>query len=166
MCEQLRKSEVDMCCLQKVRWRGQRARFVGCRERRYKLGWSENNDGIGGIGILVKEELCKKIVEVRRKSDRVVALVWFFEEEVIRVICSYAPQVGKSESEKDQFYNDMANEWDLRSPDEVVLGLENLNGHVGRQIDGFEGVHGWYEIGKRNVEGRSLLKFQMKRSCA
>ena len=66
-CEQLRKREVDMCCLQKVRWRGQGARFVGCRGRRYMLWWSGNNDGIGSIEILVKEELCEKVVEVQRK---------------------------------------------------------------------------------------------------
>ena len=60
MCEQLRKRKVDMCCLQEVRWRGQGARFVGIRSRRYKLWSSENNDGIG-VGILMKE-LCEKIV--------------------------------------------------------------------------------------------------------
>ena len=35
VCEQLRKKEVDMCCLQDVRWRGQGAQFVGIRRRRY-----------------------------------------------------------------------------------------------------------------------------------
>ena len=85
-----------MRCLQKVRWRGQGARFVGCRDRRYKLRWSGNNNRIGGIEILVKEELCEKVVEVRRKSDRVMAMVMAFEEEVIRVICAYPPQVGRS----------------------------------------------------------------------
>ena len=63
MCEQLRKGKVDMCCLQEVKWRGQGARFVGCRGRRYKLCWSGNNDEIGDVGILVKEELCEKVVE-------------------------------------------------------------------------------------------------------
>ena len=113
VCEQLRKREVDMCCPQEVRWREQGARFVGCRGMRYKLWWSGNNDGIGGVGILVKEELSEKVVEVRRKYNRVMAIVLAFEEEVIRVTCAYAPQVGKSECEKDQFYNDMASEWDL-----------------------------------------------------
>ena len=70
-----------------------------------------------------------------------------------------APQVGRSECEKDQFYNDMASEWDLQNPGEVVLGLGDFNGHVGRLIDGFEGVHGGYGFGKRNVEGRRLLEF-------
>ena len=53
----------------------------------------------------------------------------------------------------------MASEWDLQIPGEVVLGLEDFNGHVGRRIDGFESVHGGYGIGKRNVEERKLLEF-------
>ena len=58
----------------------------------------------------MKEELCEKVVEVRSKNDRVMAMVLVFEEEVIGVICAYAPQVGRSECEKDQFYDDMASE--------------------------------------------------------
>ena len=65
--EQLRKREVDMRGLQEVRWSGQGARFVGVRGRRYKLWWSGNNDGIGGVGTLVEEEFCEKIVGVRKK---------------------------------------------------------------------------------------------------
>ena len=92
---------------------------------------------------------------------RVMEMVLAFEEKVIRVICAYAPQVGRSKCEKDQFCNDMASEWDFQGPSEVVLGMRDFNGHVGRRIDGFEGVHGGYEIGKRNVEGRKLLEFCM-----
>ena len=47
----------------------------------------------------------------------------------------------------------------LANPGKVLLGLGDFNGHVGRRIDGFEGVHGGYGIGKRNVEGRRLLEF-------
>ena len=28
-----------------------------------------------------------------------------------------------------------------------------MNGHVGADVDGFEGVHGGYGFGKRNVDG-------------
>ena len=76
-------------------------------------------------------------------------MVLVFEEEVIKVLCAYAPQVGRSECEKNQFCNDMANEWNLLSPGEVVLGLGDFNGHVGRFIDSFEGVHGGYGIGRK-----------------
>ena len=47
-------------------------------------------------------------------------MVPVFEEGVIRAICAYDPQVGRLECEKDQFYNDMASEWDLQNPGEVV----------------------------------------------
>ena len=60
---------MDLCCLEEVRWSGQGARFMGVKGRRYKLLWSGNSDGAGGVGVLVKEELCEKVVEVQRKSD-------------------------------------------------------------------------------------------------
>ena len=57
--------------------------------RRYKLWWS-GNSGMGGVGVLVSEELCE-VVEVRRKSDRVMAVVMALEEEVVRTTCVYGP---------------------------------------------------------------------------
>ena len=86
-------------------------------------------------------------------------MVLAFEDEVIKVICAYAPQVGRLECERDQSYNDMSSEWGLQNPSEVVLGMRDFNGHVGIRIDGFEGVHGGYGIGKKNVEGKRLLEF-------
>ena len=47
----------------------------------------------------------------------------------------------------------------MQNPSEVVLGMGDFNGHAERRIDGFEGVHGGYGIGKRNVVGRRLLEF-------
>ena len=67
-----------------------------------------------------------------------MAMVLVFEEEVIRIICAYANQAGRSECEKDDFYNDMASEWDLQNPGEVILGLGDFNGRVEKRIDGFE----------------------------
>ena len=52
-----------MCCLQEVRWRGQGARMLGM-----KLWWSEKGDRVGGVGVIVKEELCE-LVDVGRLSD-------------------------------------------------------------------------------------------------
>ena len=43
---------------------------------------------------MVMEEQCEKTVEVRRVSDRVMTVVVVFEEDVLRLICGYAPQSG------------------------------------------------------------------------
>ena len=86
MCEELRKRGVDVCCMQEVRWKSQGARFVGTSGRRYKLCWSGNDAGFGGVGISEKEEISGNVVEVRRKSDRVMAIAQTFGREVMRII--------------------------------------------------------------------------------
>lgn len=57
------------------------------------MWYSENINRDDGVGVLVKEELCEKVVDVSRKSDRVMMIV-AFEDEVVRVICGYAPHSG------------------------------------------------------------------------
>ena len=51
--------------------------MLGMKGRRYKLWWSGKRDGVGGVGVMVKEELCEKVVEVRMVSDRVMTVVVF-----------------------------------------------------------------------------------------
>ena len=63
VCEELRKRKVDVCCIQEVRSKGQGARFVGTSGQKYKLWWSGNDAGFGGVGILVKEEISGNVVE-------------------------------------------------------------------------------------------------------
>ena len=149
---------MDVCCLQEVRWRGQGARLLGVKGKRYKLWWSGNSDGTGGVGVLVKEELCKKLVEVRRRSDREMRVVMVLEEEVLRIIWVYGPQSGRTAAEKEYFYDDLRSEWDLHSEGDLVLGMGDFNGPVGKQIEGYEDVHGGNGIGERNVEGKILLE--------
>ena len=80
--------------------RGQGARFVGAKGRRYKLWWSGHNDGMSGVGILVYREVGDKVVKVRKKSDRVMAMALVFEEEVTRVISACKSQARRPDFEK------------------------------------------------------------------
>ena len=57
------------------------------------------NWGLGGVGVLVKEELCEKVVEVRMRSERVMTVVMVLEEEVLRIIYVYWPQSGRMAAE-------------------------------------------------------------------
>ena len=87
-------------------------------------------------------------------------IVLIFGEEIVREICAYGPQSGRTMAEKWQFYdNELACEWNLRSNAEMVLDLGSFNGHDENRIDRFEGIHGRNSFGKRNVEGEMLLEF-------
>ena len=46
--------------------------------RRYMLCWFGKGDGVGSLGVTVKEEPCEKVVVIRRVSDRVMTVVVIF----------------------------------------------------------------------------------------
>ena len=114
-----------MCCLQEVRWSGLGARILGMKGRRYKLWWSRKGDRVCGVGVMVKEELCENLLVVRRVSGRVMTVV-VFEEDVLRLMCGYAPQGGGSLEEKQSFYDELKCEWDMHSAGDSVMCLDDL----------------------------------------
>ena len=97
---------IYVSCLQEVRWRGHGASMLVMKGRRYKVWWSGIGDGVGGVGVMVKEELCEKVVEVRMVGDRVTTVVVVFEEDVLWWICWYAPQ-SRSVGEKQSLYDEL-----------------------------------------------------------
>ena len=52
------------------------------------------------MGVVVKEELCEKVMKIRLVSDRMKAVVFVFEKSVLRMISGYALQCGRNLVEK------------------------------------------------------------------
>ena len=94
-----------------------------------------------------------------------MTVVMTLEEEVVRVICVYGLQSGRTGAEKEHFYDDLRSEWDLYSMGELVLGMGDFNGNVGKRYEGYEGVHEGNGIGERNVEGKMLEFCDEKDLC-
>ena len=91
-------------------------------------------------------------------------VVIIFGKKVVRTVCAYAPQCGRSMSEKEKFYEEMAKKCEVENENYVLICLGDFNGHIGKEVDGFEGVHGGFRKGKRNVEGRLQLEFCVKKN--
>jgi len=64
------------------------------------LWYSGGSRARNGVGILVEKELIDRVVEARRKSDRIMYIKLVMGVEVLNVICVYAPQVGLSDDIK------------------------------------------------------------------
>ena len=67
------------------------SKFLGSLGRRFKLWWSGEKDKIGGVGILVREDLCMNVVEINKISDRVMVVViilgnWWWNQDVRKAI--------------------------------------------------------------------------------
>ena len=64
-----------------------------------------------------------------------------FEENVLRLICGYAPHVERSLEEKQSFYDELKSEWDMHSADDLVMCLDDLmDTLVGILMDLMEGM--------------------------
>ena len=63
-----------MSCLLEVRWRGHCCRMLGM-EGRFKFQLSGIGDGVGGVGVMMKEELCENVVGVTMVTDRVMVVL-------------------------------------------------------------------------------------------
>ena len=70
--------------------------------------------------------------------------------------CVYGLQSGRTGAEKKRCYDDLRSEWDLQCVGELVLGMGDFNGHVGKRIEVYKGMHGGNGIVQRNVEGKML----------
>ena len=77
---------------------------------------------------------------------------------VLNLISVYAPQAGWSREVKEEFLAMLGEVVSRIDSSEKLLICGDLNGHVGSEIDGFEGVHGGFGFGKRNVEGEMILE--------
>ena len=51
----------------------------------------------------------------------------------------------------------------MHSADDLIMCFGDINGHIGRHIDGFDGVLGGYGVGQRNLKGRMLLEFCLEK---
>ena len=149
------RRRLDFCCLQETRWRGEGARNLG----RYKFFWKGCSEGLSGVGILVSERWIEKVLEVKRVNERLMLLKVIVGKSVINIVSVYAPQSGMAMEVKEEFYISLGKVLSSVEAKEQLIVCGDMNGHVGAQADGYEGVHGGYGFGSRNVEGEMLLEF-------
>ena len=62
-------------------------------------------EGIHGEGVLVSDKFVDKVVEVKRMRDRLMMVKLVIGKCLINVISGYVPQVGRSQFQKDIFWN-------------------------------------------------------------
>src|SRR5271163_4445121 len=152
MCE---RRCLDFCCLQETRWKGGSAKLLG----KNKIFWTGCKEGTAGVGVVVAEKWVESVIEVRRISERLMVLRVIVGKAVLNLISAYAPQVGRAMEDKEEFFVSLGRlVSDVGVGERVIIGSD-LNGHVGADVDGFEGVHGGHGFGARNVEGEMVLEY-------
>ena len=129
---------VDILCPRKTMWKGKKARnFVGgC------IGADKKN----GKGVVVGEKLVESVLEVKRVSDRLMAMKLEVTGSILNIVSAYAPQVNNGMEEKIDFWQDSNALIESVSEQGRMVLDADLNGYVEHRRSGNNGeVRCWNE---------------------
>ena len=121
----LRRRKVDIAYVQEAKLKGSKRGLWAVA-----TNFFGDTSNINGLGIILREERTKDILEINRISDRIILLKLACPntKEVTTIISAYAPQQGHPELENDKFYEQLQTA--PRQAETVIIGGD-LNGHVG-----------------------------------
>ncbi|KAK3532452.1 hypothetical protein QTP86_018458 [Hemibagrus guttatus] len=130
----MERRKVDILCVQETRWKGSKARSIGAGF--FKLFYYGVDSKRNGVGVVLKEEFVRNVLEVKRVSDRVMSLKLEIEGVMLNVVSGYAPQSG------------------------------DFNGYVGEGNTGDEEVMGKFGVKERNLKGQMVVDFAKRMDMA
>ena len=84
VAEMMNKRRVDALCVQETRWRGDKVKEVGGGCKLLYSGADEN--GGGGVGIVLNSKLREDLVEVERKSSMIMKIKMMLSQEALNVV--------------------------------------------------------------------------------
>ncbi|KAK3506807.1 hypothetical protein QTP70_028370 [Hemibagrus guttatus] len=156
MADMMERRKVDILCVQETRWKGSKARSIGAGFKLFYYGVDSKRNG---VGVVLKEEFVRNVLEVKRVSDRVMSLKLEIEGVMLNVVSGYAPQVGCELEEKERFWSELDEVMEsIPTGERVVIGAD-FNGHVGEGNTGDEEVMGKFGVKERNLEGQMVVDF-------
>ncbi|KAK3529386.1 hypothetical protein QTP70_029773 [Hemibagrus guttatus] len=146
-----------------TRWKGSKARSIGAGFKLFYYGVDSKRNG---VGVVLKEEFVRNVLEVKRVSDRVMSLKLEIEGVMLNVVSGYAPQVGCELEEKERFWSELDEVMEsIPTGERVVIGAD-FNGHVGEGNRGDEEVMGKFGVKERNLEGQMVVDFAKRLDMA
>ncbi|KAK3510811.1 hypothetical protein QTP70_022735 [Hemibagrus guttatus] len=159
----MERRKVDILCVQETRWNGSKTRSIGAGFKLFFYGVDSKRNG---VGVVLKEEFVRNVLEVKRVSDRVMSLKLEIEGVMLNVVSGYAPQVGCELEEKERFWSELDEVMEsIPTGERVVIGAD-FNGHVGEENTGDEEGMGKFGVKERNLEGQMVVDFAKRMDMA
>ena len=106
--------------------------------------------------MFIAERWIDSVVNVVRANERIMYVKLVIGKQIVNIVSAYAPQVGLSAEEKDEFWDSfIIGLSGIPKQENISIGSDN----VGRDADGYGDVHGGMGFGTRNAEGERILEF-------
>ena len=151
----LKERKIGIAGVQETKWKGSKAKMLGDG---FKLFYHGETNTRNGVDIILGEKLIDHVLQVNRKSDRIMRIQMVIAEKKMNIIYVYAPQVGCSDDEKLTFWEELDDVLQSIPDKEGLVVIGDFNGHVGMERADLERWHGGHSYGILNDEGRAVLQ--------
>ena len=132
--------QIDLCCAQETRWKGESARMLGANGKRYKLFWQGSNKRTAGVGVFIAERWIGSVVDVVRVNERIMYVNLVIGEQIVNMSWLMLHKcMGLSAEEKDDLWDRFIIVLSEIPKQESIFIGSDMNGHVGRDADGYGG---------------------------
>lgn len=110
-----------------------------------------------GVGIVVRQEILKSVIDFVPYSDRTALLKIRAKPNNINIIQVYAPTADSPNDDVEKFYDEIKELLKVTKKHEVNIIMGDYNAKIGKgRFDQLVGPHG---LGERNERGDRLLQF-------
>ena len=109
--------------------------------------------------MFIAERWIDSVVNVVRVNGRIMYVKMVIRKQILNIVSAYAPQVGLSADEKDDFWDSFIIVLSGIPKQESIFIGSDMNGYVGRDADRYGGVHGGMGFDTRNADGERILEF-------
>ncbi|XP_074337517.1 uncharacterized protein LOC141674714 [Apium graveolens] len=114
---------------------------------------------LSGKGILLSIDLKEKLMDVRRYGDIIMYIKLVVGTTVGTLICVYAPHICLGDGQATVLWGCLDDLIRSILVNQFIFVGGDLIGHIGAQVDDYQGTHGGFGYGVRNEHGLTLLKF-------
>ena len=152
----MQERKIDILGLCETRLPGEGTKLL---HNSYQLIYKGGREARHGVGFIVSEELSGKISHLDFKSNRIISFSLMLGKFKVSLIQVYAPQQGRPQEEKEEFYRHLQEVKDSVPYADNVIIIGDLNGHVGEDRAGIDNILGAFSIGNRNREGENIIDF-------
>ena len=114
----------------------------------------------------MREELAESVLEVKRVSNRLMAMKLEVKGSILNIVSAHAPQVNNNMEEKNNFWEDLDGLIESVSKQERIVLVADLNGHVGEGNIRHEEIMGRHGVETRNKEVSMVVDFAKRMDLA
>lgn len=157
--EEMRKYDITLLGLSETKIVGQGIRRLGNKYRLYYSGVEAGNRAKEGVGIIMTEDLNRRIIGWNPISSRIISLTIELRDK-ITLIQIYAPVEGTEEDKMKEFYAVLQRALDeARDISDKVVIMGDWNARVGNDTSRGMGTLGSYGERENNRNGIKMLEF-------